>query len=307
MRDFSADWVCELLLDCGAQVICLDNYSTGLKSNIFHLVNHKRFVMLESSIEKASLDEHFDFILHFASIASPEEYQRHPVETIKVNALDTLKLLELARENGATFMFSSSSEVYGNPESFQYLKNTLEMSIPLVLNQDYQESKRLAETACMVYSDHYNVDIKIPRIFNTYGERLRPDGLYGRVIPRFIMQALTDKDITVHGNGKHTRSFCYVSDMCVGLIRVLETKEASGTVINLGNPDEITILELANIIIEMTGSASRISFTKRGEDDADRRCPNIEKARKILDWEPKVSLREGLRNTINWVKHFIDR
>jgi UDP-glucuronate decarboxylase len=148
--------------------------------------------------------------------------------------------------------------------------------------------------------------VRIPRIFNTYGERLRPDGLYGRVLPRFIMQALTDSDITVHGNGEQTRSFCYVTDTCGALIRILKNKDTSGKVINIGNPSELTVLEAANIVLDITGSKSKIVFTKRGEDDPERRCPSIKLARKMLGWHPKTALTEGIKKTVSWVKYFLD-
>lgn len=303
---FIGSWICESLLNDGAHITCLDNYSTGLKSNIAHLICHQRFAILEGNIEEMSLDDHFDFVLHFASRASPEEYQRHPVETLKVNAVDTIRLLEYAKKHGSTLMYASSSEIYGNaqvlptPETYNGNVN------PIGAKSSYQESKRFAESVCMAYNQYHNVDVRIPRIFNTYGERLRPDGLYGRVISRFIMQALTDKEITVHGDGKQTRSFCYISDISDALRKMLEKKETSGIVVNIGNHREMSILALANLIKEMCGSRSKISFIKRGADDADRRCPDIRTAMRILEWQPKISLEEGLHRTIAWIKYFIE-
>lgn len=304
---FLGSWICErLLLEYQATVTCLDNYSTGLKSNVSHLMENNRFVVLEKSISNATLDQRFDYVLHFASRASPEEYTIHPIDTLGVNSLDTIKLLEYAKEHNSIFMYSSSSEIYGaaavvpTPETYNGNVN------PIGIRSSYQESKRFAETACIAYHNYYNLDVRIPRIFNAYGERLRPDGRYGRVISRFIMQALTDNDITVHGNGNQTRSFCYVSDMCDVLMNFLSNDGAAGKVINVGNPHEITILELANIIVEMTGSKSKIIFTKGVGDDADRRSPDISLAENIFSWKPRTTLREGITRTIKWIKYFLD-
>jgi UDP-glucuronate decarboxylase len=303
---FIGSWICEYLLQNDAEVTCLDDYSTGLKSNISHVVGHPRFSVLDGKLEETILDDNFDYVLHFASRASPEDYQTHPVETLKVNALDTMKLLDYANKNKCIFMFASSSEIYGNPHVVPTPETYYGNVNSLGAKSSYQESKRFAEAACHVYSKHYGVDVRIPRLFNTYGERLRPDGLYGRVISRFIMQALRDDGVTVQGDGKTTRSFCYISDTCEALIGILKKKETSGIAVNVGNTNEISILELANIIIEMIGSKSKISFVKRGDDDADRRCPDIKTAKRVLEWTPKISLKEGLHRTIAWIKHFID-
>jgi nucleoside-diphosphate-sugar epimerase len=304
---FLGSWICErLLLEYQAQVTCLDDYSTGLKSNISHLIGNNRFIVLEKSISNATLDQHFDYVLHFASRASPEEYTTHPVDTLSVNSVDTIRLLEYAKEHNSIFMYSSSSEIYGDatvvptPETYYGNVN------PVGVRSSYQESKRFAEAACIAYHNYYNLDVRIPRIFNAYGERLRPDGLYGRVISRFIMQALTDNDITVHGNGKQTRSFCYISDMCDVFMKFLTNERAVGKVINIGNPHEITILELANLILEITGSKSKITFTKGIGDDAHRRIPDIGLAEKIFCWKPRTTLREGIIRTVRWIKYFLD-
>jgi UDP-glucuronate decarboxylase len=303
---FLGSWMCDILIKEGSNVTCLDNFSTGLKINISHLNGKDRFHLIEGGIEDLNYSERFEYILHFASRPSPEEYQKNPVETLKVNSLDTIRLLEYAKEHHSVFMFSSSSEVYGDAEIVPTPESSWGRVNPVGVRSSYQESKRFAETACVAYNRFYNVDVRIPRIFNTYGERLRPDGLYGRVLPRFIMQALTDNDITVHGNGEQTRSFCYVTDTCGALIRILRNKDTSGKVINIGNPSELTILEAAKIVLDITGSKSKIVFTKRGEDDPERRCPSIELARKMLDWHPKTALIEGLKRTVSWVKYFLD-
>jgi UDP-glucuronate decarboxylase len=303
---FLGSWMCDILIKEGSNVTCLDNFSTGLKINISHLNGKDRFHLIEGGIEDLNYSERFEYILHFASRPSPEEYQKNPVETLKVNSLDTIRLLEYAKEHHSVFMFSSSSEVYGDAEIVPTPESSWGRVNPVGFRSSYQESKRFAETACVAYNRFYNVDVRIPRIFNTYGERLRPDGLYGRVLPRFIMQALTDNDITVHGNGEQTRSFCYVTDTCGALIRILRNKDTSGKVINIGNPSELTILEAAKIVLDITGSKSKIVFTKRGEDDPERRCPSIELARKMLDWHPKTALIEGLKRTVSWVKYFLD-
>jgi nucleoside-diphosphate-sugar epimerase len=303
---FIGSWICEYLLQNDAQVTCLDNYSTGLKFNISHMVGHPKFTVLDGNLGETILDDNFGYILHFASRASPEDYQNHPIETMKVNALDTMRLLDYAKKNSSVFMFASSSEIYGNPQVVPTPETYYGNVNPIGAKSSYQESKRFAEAACNAYHKHYGVDVRIPRLFNTYGERLRPDGLYGRVISRFIMQALRDDGVTVQGDGKTTRSFCYISDTCEALIRILKNKETSGIAINVGNVDEISILELANIIIDMTRSKSKISFVKRGDDDADRRCPDIKTAMKVLEWTPKIGLKEGLHRTIVWIKHFVD-
>jgi UDP-glucuronate decarboxylase len=304
---FLGSWICERLLRENAEeVTCLDDLSTGLRKNVSHLIKDERFVLLEQSISDAILDRHFDYVLHFASRASPEEYTLHPVDTLRVNSVDTIKLLDYVKEHKSIFMYTSSSEIYGDanvvptPESYNGNVN------PIGARSSYQESKRFAEASCIAYHSYFNVDVRIPRIFNTYGERLRPDGLYGRVISRFIMQALMDEDITVHGNGRQTRSFCYVADMCDAFVRFLGNTDAAGKVINLGNPHEITILELANMILEMTGSKSKITFTKGIGDDAIRRCPEIGFAGSVLGWKPYTPLGEGLQKTINWIKPFVN-
>ena len=303
---FLGSWMCDILINEGSDVTCLDNFSTGLKINISHLNGKDRFHLIEGGIEDLNYSERFEYILHFASRPSPEEYQKNPVETLKVNSLDTIRLLEYAKEHHSVFMLSSSSEVYGDAEIVPTPESSWGRVNPVGFRSSYQESKRFAETACVAYNRFYNVDVRIPRIFNTYGERLRPDGLYGRVLPRFIMQALTDNDISVHGNGEQTRSFCYVTDTCGALIRILKNKDTSGKVINIGNPSELTILEAAKIVLDITGSKSKIVFTKRGEDDPERRCPSIELARKMLGWHPKTALIEGLKRTVSWVKYFLD-
>jgi UDP-glucuronate decarboxylase len=303
---FLGSWMCDILIKEGSNVTCLDNFSTGLKINISHLNGKDRFHLIEGGIEDLNYSERFEYILHFASRPSPEEYQKNPVETLKVNSLDTIRLLEYAKEHHSVFMFSSSSEVYGDAEIVPTPESSWGRVNPVGVRSSYQESKRFAETACVAYNRFYNVDVRIPRIFNTYGERLRPDGLYGRVLPRFIMQALTDSDITVHGNGGQTRSFCYVTDTCAALIRILKNKDTSGKVINIGNPSELTILEAAKIVLDITGSKSKIVFTKRGENDPERRCPSIELARRMLGWHPNTALIEGIRRTVSWVKYFLD-
>jgi UDP-glucuronate decarboxylase len=304
---FLGSWMCELLLNMGANVKCLDNYSTGMKTNISHLDGKKGFQAMEGSIEDLNPSEHFDIILHFASRPSPEEYQKYPIETLKVNSLDTVRLLDYAKNHKSLFMYASSSEIYGNADIIPTPESSWGRVNPVGIRSSYQESKRFAETACIAYNRFHNVDVRIPRIFNTYGERLRPDGLYGRVVPRFIMQALTDKDLSVHGDGKQTRSFCYVSDVCDAFLEMLKRKEISGKVINIGNPNEIAIIEVARTVLDLTGSKSKLAFVKRGEDDPQRRCPDINRARDLLDWQPTIPLVEGLRRTILWVKSFIDK
>ena len=298
--------MCETLLEKHAEVTCLDSFSTGLRQNVEHLTGRKGFRVITGNVEDFKSDEKFNYILHMASRASPEEYQQHPVETVKVNSIGTLNMLELARQHRAIFLYASSSEVYGQaavvptPETYWGNVN------PIGVRSSYDETKRFGEAACMAYMRKYGVDVRIARIFNTYGGRLRPDGLYGRALARFMMQALQNREITVYGDGKQTRSFCYVSDMCEALVSMLTKKEAANKPMNVGNPVETTILELANLILEITKSQSKITFTKRAEDDPERRCPDITLAKRVLEWEPKISLREGLQKTMPWVSNFLE-
>ena len=298
---FIGSWVCDILVLANAVVHCVDNLSTGLLENVRHLSNIDNFRFTELDVAQSSpIDEKYELVIHLASRASPEEYQQRPIETLAANSQGTQVMLELARKSDATFVYASTSEVYGDaqitptPETYWGNVN------PVGLRSCYDEGKRFGEALCMAYYRTYGLDVRILRIFNTYGPRLRSDGLYGRALSRFIEQSLHGADITVYGKGNQTRSFCYIVDTITAILRVAAQEKMKGEVVNIGNPREITILELAEKIKAMTNSKSRITFHPQPPDDPKRRCPDISKAKKILGWSPSVTLEEGLRRTITW-------
>jgi len=294
---FLGSWMCEALLQMGAEVICLDNYASGREVNTDHLLSNPLFSRVEHDISRPYVPrKKVDLVCHLASRASPLEFEHFPIQILKSNTLGTMQALGIAKKNNARFLFTSTSEIYGEaaifptPESYRGNVNTLG------IRGCYDEAKRAGEAYCMAYHRQHGLDVRIARIFNTYGPRMRSDGHYGRVIPRFFDQALNNKDITIFGDGKQTRSFCYVTDQITGLLRLAGLPKLSGEVINIGNPVEYTILELAEMIIELTKSGSSLSFHPMPPDDPTRRIPDITKARKILGWEPGVELIEGLEN-----------
>lgn len=301
---FIGSWLCDSLVSSGAVVHCVDNLCTGVEENIRHLRGHPNFKFEISDVTKAgqSFGE-YDVIVHLASRASPEDYQQHPVETLAANSVGVENMLQVTRKNDAIFVYASSSEVYGDadmvptPESYWGNVN------PIGLRSCYDEGKRYGEALCMAYKRTYSLDMCIARIFNTYGPRIRADAAYGRAIPRFITQALTGESITVFGDGGQTRSFCYVSDTVGALLRIMTTQAANGEVLNIGNPDEITIAALALKIKKTTGSASKVVYRPLPPDDPKRRCPDIAKANRILAWQPTVKLDDGLSSTISWFKN----
>jgi len=283
----------------GYKVICVDNLITGKLSNISHLLKNKNFAFVKHNIsEPISVKGPIHYVLHFASPASPIDYLKFPIQTLKVGSLGTHNALGLAKAKKARFLLASTSEVYGdplvNPQPESYWGNVN----PIGPRGCYDEAKRFSEAITMAYHRTHKVDTKIVRIFNTYGERMREED--GRAIPNFISQALNNKPITVYGKGDQTRSFCYVSDLIDGIYRLLMSKENYPT--NIGNPNEMTILELAKDIIRLTGSSSRIIHKGLPTDDPKVRRPNISKAKKILKWHPKVDLETGLIRTINYFK-----
>ncbi len=300
---FIGSWLCDSLITLGAKVICIDDLSTGLNQNIAHLKENPNFQFIQK--DASNLDDSFenpDLILHLASRASPEDYQQNPIDTLNANSLGSYKLLELARKHDATILFTSTSEVYGDakviPTPEEYWGNVN----PVGVRSCYDEGKRFGEALFMAYHRQYGLDTRIVRIFNTYGPRLRADGFHGRALSRFIIQALTDQDITVYGDGTQTRSFCYITDTVRAILLAIRNKKMKGEVLNIGNPTEISITELAKKILQITNSRSRITFKPRSKDDPERRCPDIRKAKNILGWQPIVSLDEGLQRTISWFK-----
>ena len=303
---FLGSWLCDSLILLKSDIISIDNLSTGKKSNIKHLLIKPNFNFIESDISQYDDIKKADYILHFASRASPEDYQNYPIDTLMSSALGTYNLLEKARKLDSVIVYASTSEVYGDPDIIPTPETYIGRIDPLMLRSCYSQGKLFSESLLKSFEKEYGLDIRIVRLFNTYGPRLRPDGTYGRVISRFIMQSLLNQNLTVYGDGSQTRSFCYVKDAIFGILKIIENKNAKGHVFNIGNPEENTILEIAKKIIQLTQSSSSISFCELPVGDPKRRCPNIDKSTKILGWKPKESLIPGLNKTINWVREYIN-
>ena len=300
---FIGSWLCDVLVLMDAVVYCVDNLSTGLPDNTDHLLDRRTFLFRELDVVDHEPDnERYDFVLHFASRAAPEEYQRHPVETLMVNSFGTRNMLELARKIDACLIYASSSEVYGDAQSIPTPETYPGKVNPIGPRSCYDEGKRFGEALCMAYHRTYGLDTRIVRIFNTYGPRLRSDGLYARALSRFIVQALLGRDLTVYGKGDQTRSFCYITDTVAAILRVATQAKMKGGVVNIGNPQEVTILELAEKIRGIANSRSRITFHSRPPDDPQRRCPDISRTKKLLNWSPTIKLEDGLRKTIAWFR-----
>ncbi len=296
---FIGSHLCQRLLNDGKNVICVDSLITGAKSNIAHLGDNSRFRFIEHDITKhIEIQEKIDFILHFASPASPIDYLQLPIQTLKVGALGTHNALGLAKAKKAGILIASSSEVYGDPEIHPQTEDYWGHVNTVGPRGVYDEAKRFAEAITMAYHKTHGVNTKIARIFNTYGPRMRQKD--GRVVPAFITQALRNEPITVFGDGSQTRSFCFVSDLIEGILRL--SASACHDPVNMGNPSEITVLEFADIIIKLTSSKSEIVFRPLPVDDPKKRKPDITKAGKELGWKPGVPLEEGLGETIEWFK-----
>ena len=294
---FIGSHLCERLLNDGNDVLCVDNYFTGTKSNIIHLLDNHQFELMRHDVTFPLYVE-ADQIYNMACPASPIHYQYDPVQTTKTSVHGAINMLGLAKRVNARILQASTSEIYGDPiqhpqtESYWGNVNTIGP------RSCYDEGKRCAETLFFDYFRQHNLDIKVGRIFNTYGPKMRPDD--GRVISNFIIQALTEKDITVYGKGDQTRSFCYVDDLVEGILRLMTTGKGVTGPMNLGNPIEYTILEIAEIIIDQIGSKSKIIFEPLPEDDPKQRQPDISLAKSELNWEPKTQLKEGLDKTIQY-------
>lgn len=296
---FMGSHLCEFLLEKGFRVICMDNLITGNKENINHLEDNENFKFVDHNVsEHIKVDDELDYVLHFASPASPVDYQKIPIQTLKAGALGTHNTLGLALAKKAKYMLASTSEVYGDPLVKPQPESYWGNVNPVGPRGCYDEAKRFAEALTMAYHNIHKLNTQIVRIFNTYGPRMRKDD--GRAIPNFITQALKNKPITVYGDGKQTRSFCYVSDLIEGVYKLMNS--GINEPVNLGNPDEKTILELANTIKQITKSESKIVFKELPVDDPKVRCPDINKAKKELGWEPKVSLEAGLNEAIEWFR-----
>lgn len=294
---FLGSHLCDRLIKENLKVICIDNLLTGNLRNIEHLIGNENFEFIKHDVTNfVHVPGRVDYILHFASPASPIDYLKLPIQTLKVGSLGTHKSLGLAKEKGARFLLASTSEVYGDPEENPQSENYWGNVNPIGPRGVYDEAKRFAEALTMAYHRYHNVDTRIARIFNTYGSRMRIDD--GRALPTFISQALKGEDITVYGDGSQTRSFCYVDDLVEGIVRLLFSDVHEP--INLGNPDEISVLNFAKEIIELTQSKSEIVFKQLPVDDPRTRRPSIEKAKELLDWEPKVGRKEGINKIIDY-------
>ncbi len=292
---FLGSHLCDRLLAEGWHVVCVDNLLTGASDNLADARGHERFAFVEADVsEPLRVDGPVDWVLHLASPASPPDYLEHPIETLRVGALGTFHCLDLAEAKGAAVLLASTSEVYGDPKIHPQPESYWGNVNPIGPRSVYDEAKRYAEAATMAYHRTRDMPVRIVRIFNTYGPRMRLDD--GRAVPNFVTQALRGEPLTVHGDGSQTRSLCYVDDLIEGIWRVLGA-DITGPV-NLGNPNEVTVLELAELVREAAGSRSEIIFTQRPVDDPEVRRPDISLARSALGWEPVVPLREGLTRTV---------
>lgn len=296
---FLGSHLCEHLLDLGHEVLCLDNFLTGGPHNVEHLLPNPMFRLIRADVtDFVHVPGEVDYVLHFASPASPIDYLKLPLETLKVGSLGTLHALGLAKEKRARFLLASTSEVYGDPQIHPQPEGYWGNVNPVGPRGVYDEAKRFAEAVTMAYRRHHGVDTCILRIFNTYGPRMRPND--GRAIPAFATQALANKPITVAGDGSQTRSVVYVDDEVEGIVRLLLSGHPGP--MNIGNPHELTILEIAELVREIAGSSSEIVFIPRPTDDPMIRQPDITLAREVLGWEPKVHVRDGLKKTIEWFR-----
>jgi UDP-glucuronate decarboxylase len=301
---FLGSHLCEKLLESGHQVLCVDNFFTGARRNIEHLLGHKHFELLRHDVSH-SLFVEVDEIYNLACPASPIHYQRDPVQTTKTSVLGAYNMLGLAKRLHCKILQASTSEVYGDPAEHPQTEAYWGNVNPIGSRSCYDEGKRCAETLFFDYRRQHGVKIKVARIFNTYGPRMHPND--GRVISNFIMQALMGKDITVHGRGNQTRSFCYVDDLIDAFILMMNTSEEVTGPINIGNPSEFTILELAKKIISLTNSSSKIIRLPLPEDDPKQRRPDIQRARNTLGWEPSIGLEDGLIRTINYFERLVSQ
>jgi UDP-glucuronate decarboxylase len=298
---FLGSHLCERLLRDGANVVCLDNFFTGTRDNVAHLLPNPRFEVVRHDVEHR-LTMEVDEIYHLACPASPIHYQRNPVRTIRTAVQGTLNLLDVARESSARILIASTSEIYGDPSQHPQTEAYWGNVNPIGPRACYDEGKRCAEALAVSYARQYSTQVRIARIFNTYGPRLHQAD--GRVVSNFVVQALRGDAITVHGDGSHTRSFCYVSDMIDGIVRLMASAQVAEPV-NLGNPRETSMLELAQLVLRLTGSRSPVVKAPLPSDDPVRRNPDIQKARNLLGWEPRVSLEQGLADTIDYFRRFL--
>ena len=302
---FLGSWICDVLVRRGSMVICLDNFSSGKRENVEYLESLENFRLVKHDISQSIFfDEDIDLVLHLASRASPLEFSRFPIQILKANTLGTWVALGIAKKHRARLIYASSSEVYGDPDP-RYIptpESYYGNVNPVGVRSCYDEAKRAAEAFVMAYKVQHGVDVRIVRIHNTYGPRMRADDVYGRVVTRFIDQALRGVPLTVFGDGRQTRSFTYVTDMVLGILKATYFPDLSGEVFNLGSGEEMEIIGLAETVLELTGSDSEIEFHPLPPDDPKRRCPDTSKAERLLKWKAETSLKEGLNKTISWLK-----
>jgi len=298
---FLGSHLCDRLIERGDDVICVDNFFTGSKENVRHLLGHPRFELIRHDIVHPLYVE-AERIFNLACPASPEAYQFNPIKTIKTSTVGMVNMMGLAKRCGARILHASTSEIYGDPQVHPQTEDYWGHVNPIGPRSCYDEGKRIAESLLVNYHEAHGTEIRIIRIFNTYGPRMAPDD--GRVVSNFIMQALKGEDITVYGDGLQTRSFCFCDDLIAGMLKLMDQDEHTGPV-NIGNPVENTMLELAEAVIKATGSKSKVVYRPLPKDDPKKRCPDITRAREWLGWEPHVTLAAGLQKTIEWYKNTI--
>ncbi len=297
---FIGSHICERLLSDGHKVVGIDNFVTGSEENIDSNAYSQRFTLLETDVTTPfEVAGDFDWVIHLAALASPEFYRDHPIKTLKTGSVGMHTTLETALEKGASYLYASTSEVYGDPEINPQREEYRGNVDPFGPRSCYNEAKRYGESITRAFQDEHDLDVRIARIFNTYGPRMRVDD--GRVVPTFIRQALTNAPLTVYGDGSQTRSFCYIADLVSGLISLIDSDVRRP--VNIGNPDERTILEFAEMILELTSSESVIQHQPLPPQDPQVRCPDITKAKASLGWKPHVDLREGLQRTIRYYRY----
>ena len=303
---FLGSWICDVLVSQDARVTCIDNFASGHPDNIAGLLGDENFSFIRHDISTPiNLEEHLDLVIHMASRASPLEFAKYPIQILKANTLGIWVALGIAKKHRSRFLYTSSSEIYGDPtpENIPTPETYNGNVNPIGPRGCYDEAKRCGEAFVSAYYTEHGLDTRIVRIFNTYGPKMRSGDIYGRVVSRFVDQALHKQPITIFGEGTQTRSFLYVTDQVTGLLKVAHSPESTGTVVNIGSDREIQIIELAAMIKEITGSQSALEFYPLPPDDPKRRCPDIQRAKNLLKWRPTVNLREGLEETINWFEN----
>ncbi|MDD2785410.1 MAG: SDR family oxidoreductase [Patescibacteria group bacterium] len=298
---FVGSHLCERLIAEGHEVICLDNFMTGSRGNVEHLLSNPKFSLIEKDVQQPFFAK-VDWIFNLACPASPKHYQLDPVATVRTNVLGILNMLDLAKATGARILQASTSEVYGDPLEHPQKETYWGNVNPISKRGCYDEGKRCAETLCFDYHREYGVDIKVIRIFNTYGPRMAKDD--GRVVSNFILQALRGEDLTIYGDGSYTRSFQYVDDLIDGMLSMMLTEDFTGPV-NIGNPDEFTLNQLSDLVLKLSGSISGVSYLPAVLHDPKQRKPDISLAKEKLDWEPKIPLHEGLAKTVAYFKRIL--